>query len=115
MTIELKIPEAGESITEVQIGQWRKSEGDSVEQDENVAEIETDKASMELPSPAAGTVEKILKQQGEFVGVGESIATIREGGDGKAPKNNEEKSAKNDTDKPAKKSNKVKEILALQE
>ena len=51
MSIELKIPEVGESVREVQIGRWLKHEGDTVAQDENVVELETDKASMELPAP----------------------------------------------------------------
>jgi len=50
MAIELKIPEVGESITEVQIGPWLKSEGESVAMDEGVVEIETDKATVELPA-----------------------------------------------------------------
>ncbi|MFH1265377.1 MAG: biotin/lipoyl-containing protein, partial [Planctomycetota bacterium] len=49
--LELRIPEAGESIQEVQIGGWLRQEGQWVEQDENVVELETDKASMELPAP----------------------------------------------------------------
>ena len=53
MSIELKIPEVGESVREVQIGRWLKHEGDAVALDENVVELETDKASMELAAPAA--------------------------------------------------------------
>jgi 2-oxoglutarate dehydrogenase E2 component (dihydrolipoamide succinyltransferase) len=60
MSTELKIPQSGESITEVQIGQWRKSEGDRVEADEVLVEIETDKAAMDLPSPVSGVLSKIL-------------------------------------------------------
>ncbi|MFQ5805401.1 MAG: 2-oxoglutarate dehydrogenase complex dihydrolipoyllysine-residue succinyltransferase [Phycisphaerae bacterium] len=76
MAIELKIPEAGESITEVQIGAWLKSEGDYVERDEPVVEVETDKASMDLPAPAAGVLRKVLKQAGDTCQVGEVIAYI---------------------------------------
>jgi 2-oxoglutarate dehydrogenase E2 component (dihydrolipoamide succinyltransferase) len=76
MTIELKIPDVGESIREVQIGRWLKKEGDAIEQDENVVELETDKASMELPAPKAGVLAKILKQQGDTVAVGEVIAHL---------------------------------------
>jgi 2-oxoglutarate dehydrogenase E2 component (dihydrolipoamide succinyltransferase) len=83
MTIELKIPDVGESIREVQIGRWLKKEGDAIDQDENVVELETDKASMELPAPEAGVLAKILKQQGETVAVGEVIAYLEK--DGKAP------------------------------
>ncbi len=52
MSVELKIPDVGESIREVQIGRWLKREGDSVARDENVVELETDKASLELPAPS---------------------------------------------------------------
>jgi len=76
MAVELKIPEAGESITEVQIGAWLKSEGDYVERDEGVVELETDKASMELPAPVAGILSKVLKKAGESCRVGEVIAHI---------------------------------------
>lgn len=78
MVHELKIPQAGESIQEVQIGQWLKKEGDWVDRDENLVELETDKASMELPAPAAGVVTKILKQDGEAASIGEIIALIDE-------------------------------------
>jgi 2-oxoglutarate dehydrogenase E2 component (dihydrolipoamide succinyltransferase) len=70
MAVELKIPEAGESITEVQIGRWLKSEGDFVRQDESLVELETDKASMELPAPAAGRLTKVTKKTGDAAHVG---------------------------------------------
>ena len=54
MVHELKIPQAGESIQEVQIGQWLREEGQWVDRDEIVVELETDKASMDLPAPVAG-------------------------------------------------------------
>jgi 2-oxoglutarate dehydrogenase E2 component (dihydrolipoamide succinyltransferase) len=78
MAVELKIPSAGESITEVQIGTWLKNEGDYVERDEAVVEIETDKASMELPSPVSGVLARRLKQAGDIVAVGTVIALIEE-------------------------------------
>lgn len=79
MAVELRIPSAGESITEVQVGAWHKREGDYVERDEVVAEIETDKASMELSAPAAGIVGKLLVAEGEIVKVGTVITTIEPG------------------------------------
>jgi 2-oxoglutarate dehydrogenase E2 component (dihydrolipoamide succinyltransferase) len=81
MSIELKIPEVGESVHEVQIGRWLKREGDVVALDENVVELETDKASMELPAPAAGVLGQILKREGEMVVVGDVIGYL-ENGDG---------------------------------
>ena len=71
MPVELKIPAVGESITEVQIGDWLKAAGDPVRQDEPLVVIETDKASVELPAPVAGVLARILKQKGETVRVGE--------------------------------------------
>ena len=62
MPVELKVPAVGESITEVQIAKWLKSEGDHVEQDENICEIETDKATVELPAPVTGVLTKLLKR-----------------------------------------------------
>ncbi len=80
MSIELKIPALGESIQEVQIGRWLKHEGDAVAEDENVVELETDKASMELPAPAAGVLAKILKHEGDSVSIGEAIAVFEQDG-----------------------------------
>jgi 2-oxoglutarate dehydrogenase E2 component (dihydrolipoamide succinyltransferase) len=78
MTHELKIPQSGESIQEVQIGQWHKQEGQWVDRDEIIVELETDKASMDLPAPVAGVLTKILKRDGEDAQVDEIIALIDE-------------------------------------
>jgi len=83
MSIELRIPSAGESIQEVQIGQWLKHEGDHVQRDETLVELDTDKASMELPAPSDGVLSRIVKQDGEKVAVGEVIALIEP--DGQTP------------------------------
>jgi 2-oxoglutarate dehydrogenase E2 component (dihydrolipoamide succinyltransferase) len=85
MTIELRVPEVGESITEVQIGAWLKKEGERVERDEALVEIESDKATLELPAPASGVLSKVLKKQGELAKVGDLIAEIGEGDGAKAP------------------------------
>lgn len=79
MTIELKVPSVGESITEVEIGSWLRTEGDTVAKDEPVAMLETEKATMELPAPVAGTLAKVLKQPGETAKVGETIAHLEAG------------------------------------
>lgn len=76
MTVELKIPVVGESITEVELGEWLKAEGDSVKKDENVVSLESEKATVELPAPAAGTLSKILKRKGDKAAVGETIGFI---------------------------------------
>jgi 2-oxoglutarate dehydrogenase E2 component (dihydrolipoamide succinyltransferase) len=89
----------------VQIGRWLKREGDRVERDENVVELETDKASMELPAPEAGVLAKILKQDGESVSVGDTIAEIDGGGDAppaKSKKTKDESREKNGKQRKAK-------------
>jgi len=73
MAVELKVPAVGESITEVQIGQWLKGEGQHVEKDENLVEIETDKATVEISAPISGTITQVLKRSGEAAVVGEVI------------------------------------------
>ena len=74
--IEVKVPEVGESISEVQIGQWLKKEGDWVAANEDLVEIETEKASVQVPAPADGYLRKVIKQSEEFAEVGEVIASI---------------------------------------
>ena len=76
MSIELKVPSVGESITEVAIGSWLKSEGDRIELDEPIVELESEKATFDAPAPASGVLTKILKQAGETAQVGEVIAHI---------------------------------------
>ena len=62
MAIELKVPSVGESIYEVTIGEWLKREGDYVAKDEALVALETDKASLELPAPAGGTLKTQIKK-----------------------------------------------------
>jgi 2-oxoglutarate dehydrogenase E2 component (dihydrolipoamide succinyltransferase) len=85
MALELKVPEVGESITEVMIGIWKKQEGDTVTTDESVVEIESDKATVELPAPGNGTITKILKGSGERATVGEVIGYMELVGAAPAP------------------------------
>jgi 2-oxoglutarate dehydrogenase E2 component (dihydrolipoamide succinyltransferase) len=79
MSIELKVPEIGESITEVEIGGWLKKTGEPVEKDEAIVTLESEKATVELPSPGAGTMGQLLKQQGDTAKVGEVIAYLEDG------------------------------------
>ena len=65
MAIELKVPEVGESITEVEIGGWLKAAGQSVQKDEPVVTLESEKATVELPAPESGTLLELLKQKGK--------------------------------------------------
>ena len=75
--VKVEIPTVGESISEVQIGQWLKADGDWVASGEDLVEIETEKASVQIPSPAAGFLQDITKQEEEFANVGDVIASIR--------------------------------------
>jgi len=79
MAVELKVPAVGESITEVFIAAWLKGEGEAVAKDEPLVEIETDKATLEVPATVSGTLTRILKKEGEAAQVGEVIARIAEG------------------------------------
>lgn len=83
MGLEIKVPAVGESITEVTIGQWFKKEGDYVEMDEVIAELESDKATFELPAEAAGVL-TIKVEEGETVEVGTVVCVIEEGEGGSA-------------------------------
>jgi 2-oxoglutarate dehydrogenase E2 component (dihydrolipoamide succinyltransferase) len=79
MAIELKVPAAGESITEVTVVEWLKGEGAYAEKDEPVALIETDKANVEVMAPEAGVVSRVMKKAGEMARVGEVIAMFEPG------------------------------------
>ncbi|MCJ8167631.1 2-oxoglutarate dehydrogenase complex dihydrolipoyllysine-residue succinyltransferase [Pontibacter sp. E15-1] len=81
MSLEVKVPAVGESITEVTIAQWLKKDGDRVEMDEVIAELESDKATFELPAEAAGIL-RIIAQEGDTVDVGALICKIEENGAG---------------------------------
>lgn len=79
MTVELKVPAIGESITEVFIGAWLIKEGQPVLKDQAVVELESDKATVELPAPESGHLKSILKKQGESARIGEVIAYLEPG------------------------------------
>ncbi len=80
--IEVTVPNVGESITEVQIGQWLKTDGDWVNEGEDIVEIETEKASVQIPAAASGYLRNLVKQAEEFAVVGEVIASIEPSSDG---------------------------------
>src|SRR2546421_6261997 len=84
MAVELVVPSVGESITEVEIGDWLKNEGEHVDLDEPVVVIETEKVTVELPSPASGTLKSLLKHKGDKATVGDVIGYLEEG-DGAKP------------------------------
>jgi 2-oxoglutarate dehydrogenase E2 component (dihydrolipoamide succinyltransferase) len=79
MAVDLKVPSVGESITEVFIGSWLKQQGEAVEKDEPLVEVETDKATLEVPASVSGVLSEVLKQEGDSAEVGEVIARIEAG------------------------------------
>lgn len=98
MSEKVKVPTVGESITEVTIATWLKKDGDQVAMDEVIAELESDKATFELPAPKAGVL-KIVKQEGETVPVGEVICEIDTEAASKATDPKEESKPKTEASK----------------
>ena len=79
MATEIKVPTLGESVAEATVAKWMKSIGDAVVVDEPLVELETDKVTVEVPSPVAGTMGDIIAAEGETVGADALLATIAEG------------------------------------
>ncbi|MBI3701563.1 MAG: 2-oxoglutarate dehydrogenase complex dihydrolipoyllysine-residue succinyltransferase [Afipia sp.] len=82
---EIRVPTLGESVTEATIGKWFKKPGDSVAVDEPLVELETDKVTIEVPAPSAGTLGEIVAKDGETVAVGALLGQISEGAGGAKP------------------------------
>jgi 2-oxoglutarate dehydrogenase E2 component (dihydrolipoamide succinyltransferase) len=82
---EIRVPTLGESVTEATIGRWFKKTGDAVAVDEPLVELETDKVTIEVPSPSAGTLGEIVAKDGETVAVGALLGQITEGAAGAKP------------------------------
>jgi pyruvate dehydrogenase E2 component (dihydrolipoamide acetyltransferase) len=76
MAIEVILPKWGLTMEEGMVSEWRKQEGDTVAEDEIIADVETDKITNELPAPGSGIVAKILVDAGETVEVGTVLALI---------------------------------------
>jgi 2-oxoglutarate dehydrogenase E2 component (dihydrolipoamide succinyltransferase) len=81
---EIRVPTLGESVTEATIGRWFKKAGDAVAVDEPLVELETDKVTIEVPAPSAGTLGEIVAKDGQTVAVGALLGQINEGGAGAA-------------------------------
>ncbi|HTY68751.1 MAG TPA: 2-oxoglutarate dehydrogenase complex dihydrolipoyllysine-residue succinyltransferase [Alphaproteobacteria bacterium] len=79
MSVDIKVPTLGESVTEATVAKWFKTEGEAVAADEPLVELETDKVTVEVPAPASGTIGKISVQQGATVAVGAILGTLNEG------------------------------------
>ena len=86
MAYELKLPDLGEGLTEGEIARWLVSEGQDVAEDDPLVEIQTDKTTVEIPSPAAGTVTRILVEEGKVVPVGTVLVVIGGEPDGDQPR-----------------------------
>src|SRR5258707_6649964 len=82
MTIEIKVPTLGESVTEATVAKWLKRRGEAIERDEPVVELETDKVTLEVPAPAAGTLGEIRAAEGTNVPVGAILGVIADGAAG---------------------------------
>ncbi|MGX0976182.1 2-oxoglutarate dehydrogenase E2 component (dihydrolipoamide succinyltransferase) [Roseovarius sp. MBR-51] len=102
MTTEVRVPTLGESVTEATVATWFKKPGDPVAADEMLCELETDKVTVEVPSPAAGTMGEIVAQEGETVGVDALLATISEGESKAAPAQADKAEKAEKAEKPAK-------------
>lgn len=79
MTVEIRVPALGESVTEATIGKWYKQPGEAVAADEPLVELETDKVTIDVPAPAAGTLSEILVKTGETVEVGALLGAMAAG------------------------------------
>src|SRR5271170_6424400 len=79
MSLTIKVPPVGESITEVTLASWKKKDGDQVQMDEVIAEIESDKATFELTAEKAGIL-KIVVKEGDTLPIGAVVASIEENG-----------------------------------
>lgn len=114
MSLEIKVPEVGESITEVTIATWLKQDGDFVEQDEIIAELESDKATFELPAEAAGVL-KIKVSEGDTVDVGTLICEIDTSASGGSSPSESSKSESAENSEPVtstpEKTGEVKEMI----
>ena len=90
MTTDVTVPTLGESVSEASVIQWFKKVGDAVAKDESLVELETDKVTVEVPSPAAGALAEILVADGTEVEVGTLLCRVEEGIAGAAPASEQE-------------------------
>ena len=98
MSMEIKVPPLGESVTEATVARWTKAVGDHIGKDENLVELETDKVTLDVPSPVDGKVISLSVSEGETVGANAVLAIIEEGAAADKPA---EKPAEKQAEKPA--------------
>ncbi|ODR82250.1 branched-chain alpha-keto acid dehydrogenase subunit E2 [Haladaptatus sp. W1] len=98
MVREFKLPDVGEGVAEGELVSWQVEEGDTVTEDQAVAEVETDKAIVEIPSPVNGTVRELLAEEGEVVPVGNVLLTFNVEGEEAEPEEEATESAEASTD-----------------
>src|SRR5690606_8765210 len=110
MGVQVKVPPVGESINEVTIANWIKKDGDTVQMDEVIAELESEKATFELTAPEAGVL-KIVKKEGESVPIGELVCEIEP--NGAAPKKEATSDAATKKEKPAAQGGKTGEVKEM--
>ena len=79
MPVEIRVPPLGESLVDAVVGQWLKSEGDTVSRGETIVELETDKVNLDVTAPEDGVLGKIERSEGDVVTVGELLGTVAEG------------------------------------
>src|SRR6187455_597809 len=105
MATSVQMPALGESVTEGTVTRWLKQEGDTVEMDEPLLEVSTDKVDTEIPSPAAGVLKKIVAQEDDTVEVGGELAVIgdtdEESGGGEDEAKSEEPAEEEKSEEPA--------------
>lgn len=101
MSIEVKVPELPESISEATVGAWHKKQGDAVDRDENILDLETDKVMLEVPAVASGVLAEIRAKEGDTVKTGDVLAVLEEGKSGKAPAKDDEDDDDEQQDKQA--------------
>ena len=88
MTIELLVPALGESVVEATVAKWMKSSGDTINADEPIVELETEKVTLEVPSPISGVLKEIVANEGDNVEVGALLGIISDSLNDVQPPNN---------------------------
>ena len=100
MAYEFKLPDLGEGLTEGEIARWLVQEGQEIAEDDPLVEVQTDKTTVEIPSPAGGKVARILVAEGDVVPVGTVLVVIGEDGAGPAAEDEQPRAEPTPTAEP---------------